>query len=77
MANLDYEEFLKKYGLAINYLGKRMNSAESRAKLAQALYQDSMNNKINMSSVMNDVKMFYQGNTLSQAKLNNYIQKYK
>ena len=77
MANLDYEEFLKQYSLAINYLGKRMNSAESRANLAKALYQDAINNKINMSSVMNDVKMFYQGNTLSQAKLNNYIQKYK
>ena len=77
MANLDYEEFLKQYGLAINYLGKGMNSAESRANLAKALYQDAINNKINMSSVMNDVKMFYQGNTLSQAKLNNYIQKYK
>lgn len=77
MANLNYEEFLKQYGLAINYLGKRMSNEASRAKLAQALYQDAINNKINMSSVMNDVKMFYQGNTLSQAKLNNYIQKYK
>ena len=77
MAESSYEEFLKKYGLAINYLGKRMSSAESKEKLAQALYQDAINNKINMSSVMNDVKMFYQGNTLSQAKLNNYIQKYK
>lgn len=74
---MEYEDFLKKYSLAISYLGKRMSSAESRAKLAQALYQDAINNKINMSSVMNDVKMFYQGNTLSQAKLNNYIQKYK
>ena len=77
MANLDYEEFLKKYGLAISYLGKRMSNAESKSKLAQALYQDAINNKINMSSLMTDVKMFYQGNTLSQAKLNNYIQKYK
>ena len=77
MANSDYEEFLKKYGLAINYLGKRMSNAESKSKLAQALYQDAINNKINMSSLMTDVKMFYQGNTLSQAKLNNYIQKYK
>lgn len=74
---MEYEDFLKKYSLAISYLGKRMSSAESRANLAQALYQDAINNKINMSSVMNDVKMFYQGNTLSQAKLNNYIQKYK
>jgi len=77
MANLEYEAFLKKYSLAINHLEKRLPSKESKAQLAKLLYQDMLNNKINMDMLTTDVKLFFQGNTLSQAKLNNYIQKYK
>lgn len=77
MSNLDYDAFLKKYSLAINHLEKRLPSIEARTRLPELLYQDSINNKINMDKVTTDVKLFFQGNTLSQAKLNAYINKYK
>lgn len=77
MPNLDYDTFLKKYSLAISHLEKRLDTKESKTKLAMSLYQDMLNNKINMDTVTNDVKLFFQGNTLSQLKLNDYVQKYK
>ena len=77
MANLEYDNFLKKYSFAINHLEKRLPTKEAKNKLAMSLYQDMLDNKINMDIVTTDVKLFFQGNTLSQAKLNNYVQKYK
>ena len=77
MSDSNYDAFLKKYSLAITYLEKRLPSNEAKMNLARTLYYDSLNNKINMNTLMTDVKMFYQGSTLSQLKLNNYIEKYK
>ena len=77
MSDSNYAAFLKKYSLAITYLEKRLPNNEAKMNLARTLYYDSLNNKINMNTLMTDVKMFYQGSTLSQLKLNNYIEKYK
>ncbi len=77
MSDSSYDAFLKKYSLAITYLEKRLPNNEAKMNLARNLYYDSLNNKINMNTLMTDVKMFYQGNTLSQLRLNNYIEKYK
>lgn len=77
MADLKYEAFLKEYSLAIDYLGKRLSSKEAKDKLVMTLYKDALNGKINMDSIMTDVRLFYQGNVLSQVKLNNYISKYR
>lgn len=77
MSDSNYDAFLKKYSLAITYLEKRLPNNEAKMNLGRTLYYDSLNNKINMNTLMTDVKMFYQGSTLSQLKLNNYIEKYK
>ena len=77
MTDLDLSSFKKKYSLAISDLEKRLDTKESKTKLAMSLYQDMLSNKINMDTVTTDVKLFFQGYTLSQVKLNEYVQKYK
>ena len=77
MADLEFEDFLKKYSFAINYLEGRLSTKNNKSKLASLLYQDTINEKINMDSITNDIKLFYQGNVLSQVKINNYLENYK
>ena len=77
MSNLDYDAFLKKYSLVINHLEKRLPTIEAKTKLANNLYQDAINNKVNMDMLTTDVKLFFQGSTLGQARINECIQKYK
>lgn len=77
MSDLDFNAFSKKYSLAISDLGKRLPSKDAKANLARALYSDALNNKINMDQLTTDVKLFYQGNTLGQFKLSQYVERYK
>lgn len=77
MTDLEFDAFLKKYSLAIGYLEKRLSNKGAKDKLAKTLYKDTLSGKINMNNVMMDVKLFYQGNVLSQVKLNEYINKYR
>ena len=73
----EYDEFLRKYGLVINNMSKRMGSKVSKAKLANALYQDSRMGKINMNEMNIAVCEFYRGNMAAQIKLDGYARLYR
>ena len=81
MENITYNEFIKKYGIAINGLSQRISLNNgfkiANEKLAQRLYQDSINNQVDMNDMTIAVTNFYHGNVLGQVKMNNYVEKYK
>lgn len=80
MTNADYneyDEFLRKYGLVINNMSKRMGTKVSKAKLANALYQDSKMGKINMNDMNIMVCEFFRGNMAAQIKLDSYARLYR
>ena len=81
MGNISYNEFIKKYGIAINGLSQRISLANGfkmqNEKLAQKLYQDSLNKQVDMNDMTMAVSNFYHGNVLGQVKMNDYVEKYK
>jgi len=77
MVENEYDDFLRKYGLVINNLSKRMGTKVSKAKLANALYQDSKLGKINMNDMNVMVCEFFRGNMAAQIKLDSYARLYR
>ena len=81
MESITYNEFIKKYGIAINGLSQRISSVNGfkigNEKLAQRLYQDSINKQVDMNDMTLAVSDFYHGNVLGQVKMNGYVEKYK
>ena len=75
MSNLDFDAFSKEYSFAINGLKKRVKE-NKKATLAQALYNDSLKNNVNMTELNRSLKLFYQGNVLGQVEMSKYVDKY-
>ena len=77
MNEVEYDEFLRKYGLVINNMSKRMGKKANTAKLANALYQDSKLGKINMNDMNIMVCEFFRGNIAAQIKMDQYARTYR
>ena len=73
----DYDDFLRKYGLVINNMSKRMGSKVNKAKLANALYQDSKAGRINMNDMNIMVCEYFRGNMAAQIKMDQYANIYR
>lgn len=73
----EYDVFLRKYGLVINNMSKRMGPRVNKAKLANALYQDSKLGKINMNDLNITVCEFYRGSVAAQIKMDQYASRYR
>ena len=76
MSDLDFDAFSKKYSFAIDGLKMRIKDNEKKSVLAQKLYNDSINNLVNMNELNNSLELFYQGNVLGQVKMSKYVDKY-
>lgn len=78
---INYDEFIKKYGIAISGLSQRIavtkGAKVTNEQLAQKLYQDAMSNKVDMKDMTMAVTNFYQGSVAGQIKMSNYVEKYK
>ena len=81
MSNISYNDFLKKYGIAINGLSQRIslnNGAKiTNEQLAQRLYKDLLEKQVDMNDMTQAVANFYQGGVAGQVKMKNYVEKYK
>jgi hypothetical protein len=82
MENLNFDEFIKKYGIAITGLSKRIGDNNGKLQhktdeLARRLYQDATENKVDMSDMTRAIANFYQGDILGQVKMNKYVERYK
>lgn len=76
MSEIDYDAFLKKYGLVIDNMSKRLSGKVNKANLAKALYQDNKIGKINMNDMNITVCEFYRGNMAAQIKMDQYAKLY-
>lgn len=77
MSDLDFDAFSKKYSLGIDGIKNRITDSKKREMVAKTLYNDFINNKINMNELNHSVELFYQGNVFGQVSLNKYIEKYR
>ncbi|MBQ7669052.1 MAG: hypothetical protein IJS47_06970 [Clostridia bacterium] len=81
MSNISYDDFIKKYGIAINGLSQRisLNNGMKIAdeNLAKRLYQDALKNQVDMNDMTRAVANFYQGGVTGQIKMKDYVEKYK
>lgn len=77
MSDLDLDAFSKKYSFAINGLEMRAKTGKGAKALARELYNDAIQDKVNMEDLTLNLKLFYQGNVFGQRKLSNYVEKYK
>lgn len=82
MTEMNLDDFIKKYGIAINGLSKRIGGGNGTLKykgdeLARRLYQDAIENKVDMSDMTRAIANFYQGDISGQVKMNNYVERYR
>jgi hypothetical protein len=74
--NLTYDDFTKKYALAISSLKLRMGNV-AKDNFVQRLYEDNANGKIDMQELHIATCNFFNGSVKGQVLLNQFMNQYK